>query len=105
MHIQDAAVILHLRFRLKPDARQAFFDYMQDAFPVFEAACDCKGVAYVDAQDADAIDEVFYYRTEADYRTAERLLSEDAAHAALITRWRALLDGAPSVEVQRRLTP
>lgn len=105
MHIQDAAVILHLRFRLKPDARQDFFTYMQDAFPVFESACDCKGVAYVDAQDDDAIDEVFYYRTEADYRTAERLLKEDAAHAALIARWRALLDGPPQVEVQRRLTP
>ena len=105
MHIQDAAVILHLRFRLKPGARQAFFDYFHEARPIFEAGCDCRGVVYAEAGDEEMLDEVFYYRTETDYKAGERLIEEDPAQRALVARWRELLDGPPQVTVQRRIAP
>jgi hypothetical protein len=105
MHVQDAAVVLHLRIRLKPGMLKAFFDYARGAFPVFEASCDCNGIVYADAQHPEAIDAVFDYRTEDDYQLGERLIAEDPAQVALLERWRSLLDGLPRVEVQWRISP
>jgi hypothetical protein len=104
MDIKDATVVLHLRIRLKPGQREAFLSYVKEAFPVFEAGCDCKGVVYVSDQEPDALDEVFYYRTEVDFCEGERLTEHDPRQADLLTRWRALLDGPPRVEVQRKMT-
>jgi hypothetical protein len=105
MKIQDASVVLHLRLRLKPGNFDQFLEYVAEAFPVFEAGCDCRGVVYRDDADPDALDEVFYYRTERDFREGERLIDHDPRQVALLQRWRALLDGPPQVQVQRRLKP
>ncbi|MBI5536081.1 MAG: hypothetical protein HY898_25395 [Deltaproteobacteria bacterium] len=103
MNIEDAAVVLHLRIRLKPGCMQDFLAYVSDAFPVFEAGCDCKGAVYADARDPEALDEVFYYRTEQDFREGERLTEHDTRQVELLKRWRTLLAGPPQVDVQRRI--
>ena len=103
MRIDEAAVVLHLHIRLKPGCRPAFLDYVREAFPVFESGCDCKGAVYALADDPDALDEVFYYRTERDLQQGERLTEHDPVQAALLSRWRKLLDGPPRIEVRRRL--
>jgi hypothetical protein len=105
MRIQDAAVVLHLRLRLKPGCLEEFLVYVAEAFPVFEAGCDCRGVVYRDDADPEAIDEVFYYRTERDFREGERLTDHDPRQVALLQRWRALLACPPQIQVQRRVKP
>lgn len=103
MRIDEAAVVLHLHIRVKAGHREAFLAYVRDAFPVFEAAGDCLGAVYAVAGDAEAYDEVFYYRTEEAYQAGERAIREDPAQVALLARWRALLDGPPAVAVHRRV--
>ncbi len=103
MHIDEAAVVLHLHIRVQAEHRQAFFAYVQDAFPVFEAQGDCRGVVYAVAGDPEAYDEVFYYRTEEAYQAGERAIREDPVQVALLQRWRALIAGPPTVVVHRRV--
>ena len=103
MRIDEAAVVLHLHIRVKPENRPAFAAYIADAFPVFEAGGDCRGAVYVDATDPEALDEVFYYRTEAAFQAGERAIQEDPVQVALLARWRALLEGPPRVVVKRAM--
>lgn len=105
MHIDDAAVILHLLIRVKPENLDAFRAYIRDAFPVFERGGDCRGAVYQDARDPERFDEVFYYRTEAAYQEGERGIREEPEQIALLARWRTLLEGPPEVVVQRRFSP
>ncbi|HEY9898898.1 MAG TPA: hypothetical protein V6D00_06920 [Pantanalinema sp.] len=102
MTLDDAEVILHLHIRIRQEHHAAFAAYVQDAFPVFEASGACKGAVYVSATDPEVFDEVFYYRDEAAYRAGEAALTSDPAQAALLKRWRELLEGPPRVEVFRR---
>lgn len=101
MRIDEAKVVLHLQIRVKAANREAFFAYVRDAFPVFEAGGDCLGAVYAVDGDPDALDEVFYYRTVAAYEAGERAIREDPAQVALLARWRALLEGPPTVVVHR----
>jgi hypothetical protein len=101
MNIQDAAVVLHLRIELLPGMEAAFRDYVQEAFPVFEAAGGCRGAVYVRPGEL-RFDEVFHYATEADFEAGERAIHDDPAQVALLARWRAMLAGPPEVEVVRR---
>ena len=102
MKIEAAEVVLHLRIRVKADQQPAFQTYLREALPVFEAQGDCQGVVYVDADDPESFDEVFYYASEAAYQAGERAIRENETQIALLARWRALLDGPPQVSVQRR---
>lgn len=105
MNISDATVILHLHIRVRQDRQQAFRDYLQEALPVFEARGDCKGMVYRDAHDGECFDEAFYYASEAAYQASERAIREDPAEIALLTRWRALLEGPPRMVVERLWAP
>lgn len=104
MKIDEAAVVLHLHVRVKQENHEAFWQYIRDAFPVFEAAGDCKGMVYVNVDDPESLDEVFYYSSDAAYQAGERAIRENKAQIALLARWRTLLDGPPRVVVQRRMT-
>lgn len=103
MNIEAAAVVLHLHIRVKEAQRPALLDYVREAFPVFEAPGGCKGVLYQDASDPERYDEVFYYASEESYQAGERAIQEDPEQVRLLTRWRALLEGPPVVQVVRRL--
>lgn len=105
MTIDDAAVVLHLRIRVRAEHQPAFRDYIREAFPVFEATGGCVGAVYADAADPERFDEVFYYDSEASYQAGERALHEVPEQAALLARWRQLIEGPPVVEVFRRLAP
>ena len=104
MNVEDAEVVLHLHIRVGTESLLAFKSYLEEAFPVFEAASDCRGIVYACTDDPECFDEVFYYRTAEDYERAERALSEDPRQRALIERWRSLIEGPPRVEVCRRLS-
>lgn len=103
MNVEDAAVVLHLHIRVNTENLLAFKSYVEEAFPVFEAASDCQGMVYACTDDPECLDEVFYYKTAEDYEQAERALTEDPRQKALIAKWRSLLEGPPRVEVCRRL--
>lgn len=101
MQIQEATVILHLFIRVMPENWPAFREYVAEAFPIFEAATHSRGAVYQAADDPTWIDEVFYYRTEADFELANRLTEEDPVQLALLARWRVLLAEPPRIEVFR----
>lgn len=98
-------MILHLHIQIRQEQQAAFWDYLQEALPVFEARGDCKGLVYQDAADPECFDEVFYYASEAAYQAAERAICENPVEIALLARWRALLAGPPRIVVERLWTP
>lgn len=102
MHVDDAAVVLHLHLRVPLEQQDAFRAYVAEAFPLFEARGDCRGAVYQAADDPAVFDEVFYYATEEAHQAAERAIDEDPIQRELLVRWRALLAGPPVVSVMRR---
>ncbi|HEY9842174.1 MAG: hypothetical protein ACAI44_06825 [Candidatus Sericytochromatia bacterium] len=103
MLISEAAVVLHLHIRVQPEKLTEFWDYVQQAFPVFEARGDCKGMVYAEGDEPGCFDEVFYYQSEAAYLAGEKAIRENPVEIALLAQWRSLLAEAPRVEVQRRV--
>lgn len=101
MNIEEAAVVFHLRIRIKAENRAAFFQYIDEAFPYYMKSGNSVCVVYQSADDPESYDEVFYYRTEEAYQAGEKAVAENPVDQALLKRWRALLDGPPQVEVYR----
>lgn len=105
MRIDQAVVVLHLHIRVAEANRAAFLDYIREAFPIFEAGGECQGAVYAHAGDPELYDEVFYYASEAAYEAGEQAIQNDPVQVALLKRWRALLEGPPTVVVNRRVEP
>lgn len=101
MNIEEAAVVLHLRIRVKAANRAAFLQYIDEAFPYYMKSGNSVAVVYQSADDPESYDEVFYYRTEEAYQAGEKAVAENPVDQALLKRWRALLDAPPQVEVYR----
>lgn len=100
MKIEDIAVILHLKIEIKPDCLQAFRDYIDKAFPIFEATGGSKGMVYA-CEEPNCFDEVFYYQSEEAFQAGDRAIQENPVQAELLKHWRSLLVGPPIVEVRR----
>lgn len=94
-------VDLHLRVRVKPGMRDAFFAFLREATPFYEAPGGIEVRLLEDMQDDHRFVELVLYEDEAVYARDQERVKNDPEMQAWLARWRALLEGPPVVEVYR----
>jgi quinol monooxygenase YgiN len=97
----SAAVWIHLRIRVRPEHMGDFLAFLGEAIPCYERPggirvrllrCDSEPGRFI---------EVVEYASEADFRRDQERVEHDPEMKVFLSRWRALLDGPPEVEVYR----
>lgn len=102
------AVVLHLHIAVEPDKRDDLLTFLRDAKDYYEQGADGAGGIRMrllqDAEDENAFIEVFEYDSIEAYEADERRVASDPVMQAVLTKWRTLIKGKPSVEVCIDLT-
>ena len=98
------AVHLHLRFRVKPGARDAFFSFLREAIPFYESPGGIRVTLLEDPADDHRFIEVVRYADRSIYEADQRRVASDPRMIRRLEQWRALLDGPPEIEVFHSLT-
>jgi quinol monooxygenase YgiN len=101
----DAHVELHLRCRVKPGGREAFFEFLRGAIPFYESPGGIAVHLLEDAADDHRFIEMVRYESEAAYQRDQERVERDPEMRAYLARWRALLAEPPAVEVYRNVAP
>lgn len=99
--MEPTRVDLHLRIRVKPGGREAFFAFLREAIPVYESPGGIEVRLLEDAADDHRFIELVLYEDEAAYERDQERVSTDPRMIALLARWRGLLAEGPVVEVYR----
>ncbi len=100
--METCEVELHLRIRVAPGKREAFFAFLRAAVPFYESPGGIRVRLLEDMSDDHRFIEVVQYATHEDYREDQARVENDAGMKAFLAQWRALLEGPPGVEVYRR---
>jgi quinol monooxygenase YgiN len=90
---------LHLRIRVAPGQREALLAFLRDAIPYYEAPGEIRVRLLAASEDSEQLIEVVEYATRDAYVADQQRVEHDVHMRDLISRWRALLDGPPVVEV------
>lgn len=94
-------MILHLRIRARPGARDALLSFLREAIPFYERPGGIRVSLFEDASDPDRFVEVVEYADAAGFEADQARVREDPEMGARLERWRELLQGSPEVEVYR----
>lgn len=92
---------LHLRCRVRAGARDAFFAFLKDAVPFYEAPGGIRVRLLEDRADDHRFIELVKYADEATFERDQERVANDATMKGYLARWRALLAEPPVVEVYR----
>ncbi len=89
---------VHLRIKVDPVNREAFFTFLREAIPFYERDGETRMSLIEDANEPNTFIEVVEYLTEAAFVRGEEAVRNDAETLEYLARWRALLAGPPVVE-------
>jgi quinol monooxygenase YgiN len=95
------AIELHLRIRLLPGSRAAFFEFLRDAVPFYEAPGGITIRLLEDVADDHRFIEVVHYEDDSIYAQDQERGAHDPEMKRFLIRWRALLAEPPVVETYR----
>lgn len=93
------AIELHLRLRVKPGAREAFFDFLREAIPYYESPGGIRIRLLHDRAHPDRFIELVEYADERAYLDDQQRVEHDPTMKGYLARWRELLAEPPVVEV------
>ena len=94
-------VTILLSGRVLPGRWDDVVAYATEAFDVYEAPGGIRMRLLRDDADGDRFVEVVEYADEVAYEQDQRRIEQDPQVLRLLTRWHALLDGPPRVQVLR----
>lgn len=89
---------IHLRIQVALDKRAAFLEFLRDAIPFYEQPGGIRIRLLEDVRDATRFIEVVDYETREAYERDQQRVEQDPTMQSYLKRWRALLDGPPTVE-------
>ncbi len=92
---------LHLRFRVKPGMRDAYFEFLREGVPFYEAPGGIEVRLLQDMDDDHRFIELVLYEDEAAYDRDQFRVQNDPVMKEFLARWRGLLVEPPVVEVYR----
>lgn len=95
---------LHLRCRVRAGGRDAFFAFLKEATPFYEAPGGIRVRLLEDHADDHRFIELVEYADEATFQRDQERVANDATMKAYLSRWRELLAEPPVVEVYRAAT-
>lgn len=90
---------LHLRCRVRAGLRDAFFAFLKEATPFYEAPGGIRVRLLEDRADDHRFIELVEYADAATFQRDQERVANDATMKALLARWRELLAEPPEVEV------
>lgn len=93
---------LHLRIRVSHVRRAEFDAFLREAIPFYESPGGIRVRVLEDRDDPTRLIEVVEYASRADFERDQLRVEQDPRMKGYLERWRALLDGAPVVEVYGR---
>ena len=96
---------LHLRIRVKDNAREAFLAFLREAIPYYESPGGIRVRLLRDRADPERYIEVIEYDSQDKFELDEHRIAHDPQMRAFLDRWRALLAGPPEVEVLKHDGP
>jgi hypothetical protein len=82
-----------------PGQREALLAFLRDAIPYYEAPGGIRVRLLASPEDSEQFIELVEYATRDAYVADQQRVEHDSHMRDLISRWRALLDGPPVVEV------
>ena len=101
----DVVIELHLRGRVAAGRRDELLAFLAEATPFYEAPGGIRVRLMWDVADEDRFIEAIEYADLATYDRDQRRVEQDPQMQHYLSRWRALLDGAPEVATYRVDTP
>lgn len=98
------AVVLHLRIVVEPERRDELLAFLRDARDYYDQPGGIRMRLLQDADDENALTEVFEYDSFEAYTADEQRVASDPVMKAVLAKWRSLLKGNPTVETYIDLT-
>lgn len=103
--MSDHAIELHLRARVASGRRADLLAFFREGIPFYESPGGIRVRVLFDRKDPDRFIEIIEYETVEIHDRDQERVAHDPEMLAFLDRWRALLDGPPTVEVYERATP
>ncbi|HVP73167.1 MAG TPA: antibiotic biosynthesis monooxygenase [Phycisphaerales bacterium] len=98
------AVVLHLRVHVSPEKREELLTFLRSARDYYEQPGGIRMRLLQDAEDENALIEVFEYDSVEAYQSDEQRVASDPMMKAVLNKWRTFIEGKPTVEVCLDLT-
>ena len=89
---------VHLRIKISPANRDAFFEFLREAIPFYERDGETRMSLIEDANEPNTFIEIVEYQTEAAFVRGEEAVRNDPETLKYLARWREMLAGPPIVE-------
>ncbi|MFT3683733.1 MAG: hypothetical protein QM783_02205 [Phycisphaerales bacterium] len=97
--MQPTRIDLHLRFRVKPGMRDAYFAFLAEGKPFYESPGGIEVRLLQDLADDHRFIELILYENREVYDRDQVRVKDDPTMKAFLKRWRELLVEPPAVEV------
>jgi quinol monooxygenase YgiN len=97
--MNSRVIALHLRIRVKPENREHLLKFLREARPFYEQPGGITMRVFQNLNDPHSFIEVFEYESQAAYEADDERVRNEVEMKTWLSRWRALLDGPPVIEV------